>query len=238
MDNWQYQPARDLGMTPSETWRSTKREGGLGAAITRRVWWGGARAYMKLYHRLTVRGAERLPRDTPMVLVANHESHLDAIVVAASLPMRWRERCFPIAAGDVFFETPTVSWFAAMMLNALPLWRKRAGRHALAELRGRLVEDRAAYILFPAGARSRDGKMLPFKPGIGMMVAGTGVPVVPCFIEGSFEALRPNTSLPRPRRITLTIGEPMTFADVADDRAGWETIRDRLQTAVEELGRG
>ena len=237
MDDWQYQPARDHGLTPGESWRSPRREGGLGAAITRRIWWGGARAYLKLYHRLEVRGAEHLPRDTPVVLVANHESHLDAIVLAASLPLRWRERCFPIAAGDVFFETPAVSWFAANMLNALPLWRKRAGRHALAELRARLLEDRAAYILFPAGARSRDGKMLPFKPGIGMMVAGTGVPVVPCFIEGSFEALRPQTSLPRPRRITLTIGPPMTFADIADDREGWEIIGARLQRAVEALER-
>ena len=65
-------------------------------------------------------------------------------------------KIFPIAAGDVFFETPAWAAFAAGIMNALPMWRKKFGPHALQELRQRLVEEPCAYILFPEGARSRD----------------------------------------------------------------------------------
>src|SRR5262249_2699248 len=89
--------------------------------------------------------------------------------------------------------------FAAIFINALPLWRKAVGAHALDALRDRLVGGDSGYILFPEGTRTRDGQMGAFKPGIGMMVAGTNIPVVPCWIEGAFEALPSDKRLPRPK---------------------------------------
>ena len=115
-------------------------------------------------------------------------------MLAAPLPWRLRDRVFPIAAGDVFFETPMMSAFSAFFLNALPLWRKKCGPHALKELRDKLLEDPCVYVLFPEGARSRDGKMLPFKKGLGMLVAGTPVPVVP--LSGGLFQRRRNANGP------------------------------------------
>lgn len=236
MEDWQYQPAKDLDLPLTQAFGSLRRESGLAAVMLHHLWWGMARTYLKLYHRLTIQGRENLPVRPPYVLIANHASHLDAIALAAAVPMRFRERTFPIAAGDVFFETPVVSMFAAMMLNALPLWRRRAGRHAMADLRQRLIEDQAVYILFPEGARSRTGQMAPFKPGIGMLIAGTPIPIIPCRLEGAYEALKPESRLPRPRKITLAIGRPLVFERAANERAGWETVSDALRRAVEGLG--
>ena len=114
------------------------------------------RAYLQFYHRLRVEGAEHLPARPSFVMVANHTSHLDAITLAAALPWRLRRFAFPIAAGDVFFETPAVALFSAMMLNALPMWRKSCGSHAMQQLRERLVSEPIIYVLFPEGTRSRD----------------------------------------------------------------------------------
>jgi 1-acyl-sn-glycerol-3-phosphate acyltransferase len=236
MDAWKLDPAHDLGLPPAERLRSLKREGGLVDSLVRRLWWTAVRAYFSICHRLEVRGREHLPAEPPYVLIANHESHLDALLLASSVPARLWDRLFPIAAGDVFFETPAIAVFAAFVLNALPMWRKHCGPHALQQLRERLVGEGCVYILFPAGARSRDGRMLPFKAGLGMILAGTEVPVVPCHLEGAYEAVPPDSLWPRFRRIRVTIGEPMRFADTPNDRAGWQAMAAACEAAVRGLG--
>ncbi len=235
MDPWKMEPARDLGLPPGERLRSIRRESGLLSTMTHMVWWSLIRTWLRLGHRLTIHGREHLPTQAPFVMIANHASHLDAMVLAAPVPWRLRDRVFPIAAGDVFFETPAMSAFAAMFINALPMWRRNCGPHALKELRQRLVGEPCGFILFPEGGRSRDGTMLPFKAGLGMLVAASDVPVIPCYIAGAFEAMPPDCRLPRPRRLTLTVGPAMTFEDCPNRREGWEHITTTLRAAVERL---
>jgi 1-acyl-sn-glycerol-3-phosphate acyltransferase len=76
---------------------------------------------------------------------------------------------------------------------------------------------------------------MPFKHGLGMLVAQTNVPVVPCGLVGTFEALPPNRKLPRPVAIKLTIGEPREFASTANDREGWSQIAHRIESSVRNL---
>ena len=235
MDNWQYKPAHDQALTPAETLKSLKRESGLVFFTTQMLWRIGVYAYLKTYHGLRVIGRENIPAKPPFVMIANHASHLDALVLGAALPWQLRRQAFPIAAGDVFFETPQASLFSVMTLNALPMWRKNCGPHALQELRERLIGEPAIYLLFPEGQRSRDGAMGPFKPGLGMMIAGSEVPVVPCYLDGAFAACPPGTKWPRPRRLTLRVGPPVAFPDVANRRSGWEEIASRLEGAVQAL---
>lgn len=235
MDDWRYKPAGDLGLPHEEAFKSLKRENGLFSTALHWLWWSFVRLYLAVWHRLKVDGREHLPHNPPFILVANHSSHLDALVLAALLDLRLRDQIFPIAAGDVFFTNPAISAFAALMLNALPMWRKNCGPHALAELKQRLIEEPCCYILFPEGQRTRTGQMLPFKAGIGMFLAGTNVPVIPCHIEGCFRALRPETRWPLPHRITVRIGAPLRFGDVPNKRHGWEKIAEDLQTAVQAL---
>ena len=224
MEPWQLQPARDTGLTPAERFRSVRRESGLLESMAQQACFSVLRIYFAIAHRLTISGREKLPAHGPFVLAANHCSHLDALVLGAALKPRHRERAFPIAAGDVFFQTTAVSVFSAIMLNALPMWRKNCGPHALAELRRKLQEEKAIFIIFPEGGRTRTGSMMPFKHGLGMLVAETNVPVVPCGLIGTFEALPPNRKVPRPVRIKLIIGEPLEFASITNDRDGWSQI--------------
>src|SRR5574338_1391110 len=231
MEPWQLQPARDTGLSPAERFRSVRRENGLLESMAQQTCFSVLRMYFSIVHRLTISGRDKLPAHGPFVLAANHCSHLDALVLGAALKPRHRERAFPIAAGDVFFQTKAISLFSAIILNALPMWRKSCGPHALAELRRKLQEEKAIFIIFPEGGRTRTGSMMPFKHGLGMMVAETNVPVVPCGLIGTFAALPPNQKVPKPARIRLVIGEPLEFAAIANDRAGWSHIARTVEVA-------
>jgi 1-acyl-sn-glycerol-3-phosphate acyltransferase len=235
MKQWEYKPARDLGSHGGKRFRDPRRESGLLATAGHLCWWGLVRAYLRFYHRLEIVGRERLPAAPPFVLISNHASHLDALVLAAPLPTAHRDQIFPIAAGDTFFETPLLTAFAALLLNALPMWRRRCGRHAMEELRRRLVEEPCAYILFPEGTRSRTGEAASFKSGLGMLVTGTRVPIVPCRLEGTFEALPPGRKFPRPRKIRLLIGEPLVFESAENGREGWERVAKECEDAFLRL---
>jgi 1-acyl-sn-glycerol-3-phosphate acyltransferase len=235
MEPWQLQPAHDTGLTPAERFRSIRRESGLLESFAHHACFSLLRSYFAVAHRLTIVGREKLPPHGPFVLAANHCSHLDALILGAALTPRHRERAFPIAAGDVFFQSTATSTFSAIILNALPMWRKNCGPHALADLRRKLQEESAIFIIFPEGGRSRSGSIMPFKHGLGMLVAETDVPVVPCGLVGTFEALPPHRNFPRPVRIKLVIGDARQFASTANDRAGWSEIAADLESCVRDL---
>jgi 1-acyl-sn-glycerol-3-phosphate acyltransferase len=235
MEPWRLQPARDTGLSPAQRFRSVRRESGLLESLAQQTWFSVLRVYFAIAHRLTIKDRENLPQHGPFVLAANHCSHLDSLILGAALPFRHRERAFPIAAGDVFFQTTAVSVFSAIILNALPMWRKNCGPHALAELRRKLQEEKAIFIIFPEGGRTRTGSLMPFKHGLGMLVAETNVPVVPCGLIGTFEALPPDRKTPRPVKIELIIGDQLQFASTANDRAGWSQIAQSVESAVRIL---
>ncbi|UFN49798.1 1-acyl-sn-glycerol-3-phosphate acyltransferase [Roseomonas sp. OT10] len=229
-------PARDLGLAPGERLRSQMREAGLGGALLQGVWRRLVRGYLRAAHSLCVEGRENLPASPPFVLVANHCSHLDALTLSAVLSGEAARRAHVLAAGDYFFGNAAASAFAAYAVNALPVWRKRTGRRDIATLRERLVQDRLVYILFPEGTRSRDGRMGPFQPGLGALVAGTAVPVVPCHLHGAHAAWPAGRGLPRPGPLRLVIGPALDARGLTNDRAGWEALARGCETAVRQLG--
>jgi hypothetical protein len=68
-----------------------------------------------------------------------------------------------------------------------------------------------------------------------MIVGGTEVPIVPCWLEGCFEAMRPETFVPRPRKISVHVGEPVRFPQAGNDREGWDLIARELETRIRAL---
>ncbi len=234
---WDYDPARDGGLKPGERWRSLAREAGLVESAAHFGWTGLCTAYLKVGHRFRVTGREQVPAEPPYVVVANHSSHLDALALSAALRWRHASCAFPIAAGDTFFETRVAAAFAATFLNALPMWRRNCGAHAMGALRSRLVEGRSIYLLFPEGTRTRTGETAKFRSGVGMLVAGTNVPVVPAWIDGAFAAMPTGARWPRSRRLGVRFGSALQFGGVGNDRAGWVGVATELEEAVRELGR-
>lgn len=231
-ENWHYESAADLKVPWHQRPASELRETGLTGGSGNWVWRQLIRLYIRARHPLTLTGANHIPRETPFVLVANHTSHLDVMVLESIFPEDLAARVFALAAGDYFFDTVGKRLAAAQLVNALPVWRGKATRHALANLRERLERGTCGFIVFPEGTRSRTGELQAFKPGIGMLVAGSSVPVVPCTLTGCFESWPSSAPRPRPGAIRLQIQPPQTFADVPNNREGWEHIARALQILV------
>jgi 1-acyl-sn-glycerol-3-phosphate acyltransferase len=235
MNRWKFQPARDLELHGLERHRSLLRESGLAASMVRLGWCCGLRLALPVWHRLEVTGREHLPAKPPFVLVSNHTSHLDTPILASLLPAAWRDRVFPVAAWDTFFEKLPAAAFADWCLNALPIRRHCARTHDLDEMRAKLIRDAAVFIIFPEGTRSRTGEMQSFHGGIGRLIAGTPVPVVPCYLDGCFRAWPSGSHFIKPVRVTVRIGRPLRFDEVPDHRAGWDGIASQLGEAVAQL---
>ncbi|MFO0914979.1 MAG: lysophospholipid acyltransferase family protein [Pirellulales bacterium] len=237
MDDWRLEPAKDMDLKGIDRYRSWNREGGLWESGCRLAWWLMLRSFLKTWNRLKVIGQERVPSQGSMIVIANHASHLDALLLTTIMPLSRRDEVYPIAAQDVFFEKLSIAAFAATFINAFPIKRNASSLRRLAELRQKLLDGPIALILFPEGTRTRTGSMGPFKTGIGMLVAGTSIPVIPCFIEGAGRAMSVSAKFVRPERITIRVGQPMTFAELTDDRDGWHKTTQLLESAVRELGK-
>src|SRR5438477_12641357 len=238
MEEWRFEPAHDLGLNAEQRRLSLHREVGLESALSCFLWRSITRVYLAIAHRIRIHGRENLPMHAPFVLVTNHASHLDAVILGAILPLRFVGAVFPIAAGDTFFTKRASSIYATAFMNALPIWRKNCDAHSLEDLRERLLKGSSVYILFPEGTRTRTGAMASFKPGLGRLVAKTNIPIVPCHLNGTFAALPASRAVPRWKKILVRVGKPSSFAETANDRAGWQSIAAATENAVRSLENG
>jgi 1-acyl-sn-glycerol-3-phosphate acyltransferase len=193
------------------------------------------RALLRIYNRFEIVGDENLRTNRSVVIVANHCSHLDTLCLLAALPLRKLHRAFPAAASDYFFQTVPRLWIAAIMVNALPFGRQMRVRQSLSLCEQLLASTGTILIIFPEGTRSTTGELREFKSGIGALVAGRDVAVVPCFIDGSFRAWPKGKRLPRPQKLRLIVGAARNYRTRGRDKAEVCAIAAELREAVNEL---
>lgn len=235
MTTWHYSPAADLHQTLTQRWASAAREPDLLCYGLRAAGAVAIRAALATYFRLRIVGRENLPRSGSFVLVANHASHLDALCLLSALPIARLHHAFPAAAADYFFATPVAGALSGVFINALPFSRNGQLRRTLENFRNLLAADGNVVILFPEGTRSTTGEIGTFKGGVGQLVAGSDVAVVPCHLDNAHRAWPKGKWLPRPRKLRLTIGEPMRFGHLARNRQNVARVASELETAVRQL---
>jgi 1-acyl-sn-glycerol-3-phosphate acyltransferase len=238
VDAWQYEPASDLEEPVIERLRRFPREPDMLVYGLRSAAALLCRGWLRLYHRLSIIGRENLPAEGSFVMVANHVSHLDALCLLAALPLARVHRTFPAAAKDYFFVSTPRVLLAAIVVNAMPFDRRTSPRQSLGLCRQVLDKPGNALILFPEGTRSVTGALGEFKPGIGLLLAGTSYPVVPCYLEGAHKAFPRGCWFPKPRPIGLRIGAARTYADLHRGKDAATHIALDLREAVQALGRG
>jgi 1-acyl-sn-glycerol-3-phosphate acyltransferase len=235
-NQWRYKPAPDLERSLAERLRTFPRYPDMTLYAGRAALQLVMRSYLRVYHRLTIHGREHLPLNESFVMVCNHTSHLDTVSLLAALPLRRVHRAFPAAAADYFFSSVPRSALSVLFVNALPFDRQAKGAESLEVCRELLARRGHVLILFPEGTRTLTGEVGHFRSGIGRLVAGKRTPVVPCYLDGGFGAFPKGAAFPRPRRLTLMIGEPMRFpADDPDDRKAIARICSTLRDAVVAL---
>ncbi|WP_309233303.1 lysophospholipid acyltransferase family protein [Conexibacter sp. W3-3-2] len=177
--------------------------------------------------RLDVRGREHLPWRGPAVIVANHASLIDILVLFGLLrPFKWVSKAEN-------FKIPFVGW--NMTLNGyVPLVRgDRASVIDMLATCSRLLQRGNPVLFFPEGTRSKDGRLRPFKDGAFELAIQHGVPLIPVAVDGTAQALpKHGMVLEEHVRATVQILEPMDPADYADVAALREAARERIATAL------
>lgn len=175
----------------------------------------------------------------PVMFVSNHLSYLDQPAIMLALPESWRYTTATAAWEEFFFRNYRnllqKLWkrfayeYASVAFTVFPLPQSRGFRGAL-RFMGRLADRGMNILLFPEGERSRDGRLLPFQQGLGVMVRELGVPVVPVKIRGLEQVLPRGSSWPRKGDVSVTFGKPIRFRGETPTE-----IVERARRAVEEL---
>lgn len=206
---------------------ATKRRRGV--PLDTRVLAALARLIARLVTRIDVRIEGALPKDGPLIMVANHISNADPPIVYGWVTPALGRRLH-ILAKEALFVGP-LGWF----LRTQGVTPVRSGGSDMEAYRvAKQVLDRGDVLcIFPEGTRSASGVMQEPRPGVAMLATRSGVPIVPVGISGSDVFLGRGKKLPRLRsRVKLRIGEPFTLQlDPSLSR------RDAMKAASDELMR-
>jgi 1-acyl-sn-glycerol-3-phosphate acyltransferase len=172
-------------------------------------------------------GRENIIEDGPAIMAANHQSYLDPPLVGITC----REELYFLARKTLFEKKllgPLIS-----RVNALPVDLSRGDLTAVRTIIN-LLKDGHRTVIFPEGTRSLDGNIQPARPGIGMIIAKTLVPVVPMRIFGSFQAW-PKGGKITPHPITIVVGKPIRFTREdfsGNNREAYQKTSERVLAAI------
>ncbi len=189
--------------------------------------------FFTFWLRYRARGVERVATAGGGLLLANHSSFLDSLLVG--LPLR---RPVSFLARDSLFRVPVVGWMLRHTY-VMPLSRDTGGAAGIRETLRRLEEGFLVGI-FPEGTRSPDGRLGTFKPGFAALVRRTDLPIYPVGIAGANRALGRGSLFLRPGRVRVVFGEPLARETIAVLRQRGredelvETVRTRIAECQHE----
>ena len=170
---------------------------------------------------LNVRHRERLPRGGPAIVVANHNSHLDTLVLMSLFPPRMLCLLRPVAAADYFLRNRFLAWFSTRIVGIIPIARQLETYHEdrIAPA-AEALQRGAILILYPEGTRAAEPEHLQgFKTGIAHLAKrNPAVPIYPVFLYGLGKALPKGEALLVPFFVDVFVGEPLTWEQAGADR--------------------
>jgi 1-acyl-sn-glycerol-3-phosphate acyltransferase len=183
---------------------------------------------------VAVRHRERLPTDGPAVLVANHNSHLDTMVLMTLLPPRLLPKLRPVAAADYFLKNRLLAWFSLRIIGILPIVRGGAkGGDPLASVHEALARGEIV-ILFPEGSRGEPERLSEFKSGVAHLArAHPEVPVIPTFLHGLGKSLPKGSAVFVPFCCHVVVGEPIPWQE--DRKLYLQELRERMSALAGEV---
>lgn len=212
------------------------------ARLGRRLWrWHAYDRYVNQYCKpLTITGQHKFSAiKGPCIVVANHTSHMDAMVLNASLPNRVRWNVYAGAAADRWFirgrkELVMQPWYQSMAMGSFPI--QRGGGSRALDYPKWLLDKGCNLIIFPEGTRSTSRHMAKFKHGVSILALEKNVPVVPVFLTG-LRAMRPKGSreiFPGPAGANVL--DPIYFDSAFDVPDATRRIHDVMNEVHVQVG--
>jgi long-chain acyl-CoA synthetase len=180
----------------------------------------------------------------PFLVICNHIGDVDPGFVLTALPSRLRHRLAIATGGEALqiLRTPPpsrglmgrsydrVKWFLGVsLLNLFPLPKEAGFRDSFAYA-GECIDRGYGVLVFPEGRHTLDGKMLPFRSGIGLLANNLRVPILPMRIDGLFARKQAGKKFAWPGQIQVRIGKPVQFASHPDPQSIAEDLRKVVET--------
>ncbi|MGY1739314.1 MULTISPECIES: lysophospholipid acyltransferase family protein [unclassified Blastococcus] len=196
------------------------------------------RPLFRAVFRIHVSGQQNVPATGAVILASNHLSFIDSMVIPLTAPRRVR-----YLAKAEYFTTPGVGgWVTRTLftaLGALPVEREtsRAAQAALDTALG-VLHDGDAFGIYPEGTRSRDGRLARGKTGVAWLALTADCPVVPVAVTGTDRVQPVGATWPRPHRVTVSFGAPLTFPEhrgAARNGRARREVTDRIMLAIAGL---
>ena len=165
----------------------------------------------KFLFRLEARGLENISASGNFIITPNHASYLDGFIVVLSLPFPVFRNLYLLGISD-FFTGSLKGWFAKKA-HVIAIDSSAYLSRAL-QTSAYVLRHNRSLCVFPEGGRSPDNTLLEFKKGVGILAVEMGIPVVPAYIKGAYEALPRDAAWPRFNKITVTYGTPLSARHV------------------------
>ena len=183
---------------------------------------------------LNVRHRERLPSAGPAIVVANHNSHLDTMVLMTLFPSRLLSRLRPVAAADYFLRNRWMAWFSLKIIGIVPVDRSGGTpKEALFDGATAALKLGQILILFPEGSRGDPETLDRFKTGIAHIAKkNPEIDVVPVFMHGFGKALPRGEAVLVPFFCDVFVGE--AFRWTGDRESFMQELIERMQALAEE----
>ncbi len=185
----------------------------------------------KIYFRVSSVNRNFIPDKGPILIAASHRSFLDPPMVGITC-----KRPVHYMARHDLFEVPVIGK-AISNLNAFPVKRGAVDRGAL-EKTWKLLEEGEVVLIFPEGTRSKDGELQKPFAGVGMLIHKAKIPVVPCYLEGTYEHFSSKMKYPKPGKVRVIYGEPLDFSDYYSQpgtRDVYEKITEKIMEKIAQL---
>lgn len=179
---------------------------------------------------INIRHQARLPQKGPAIIVANHNSHLDTLVLMSLFPLKQLPQLRPVAAADYFLRNRIVAWFALKIIGIIPITRHvKKDQDPFADIYTALSKG-SIIILFPEGTRGEPERMSKFKNGVARLGQHIpDVPTIPIFLHGLGKALPKGEAVFVPFFCDVFVGEPFKW------QGGKHEYMQHLDQAMQKL---
>ena len=169
-----------------------------------------------------------LPKDGPALLIANHNSHLDTMVLISLLPPNILHKVQPVAAADYFLKNKFMAWFALNIIGILPIERQGKDKSVNPiEQCAKALDSGKILIFFPEGSRGEPEKMTDLKYGVVKLAERCpNVPLYPIYMHGLGKTLPKGDALFVPFFCDVVFSEPLSYEAQGDDF--YETVKARF----------
>ena len=191
------------------------------------------RPFIMIILGLNVRRWENLPKQGPAIIVANHNSHLDTLVLMTLFRGKQIHTIRPIAAADYFFKNKFIAWFSLHMMHIIPLERNPKTKDDLFNGVYEALDQNHIVILFPEGSRGEPEKVSRLKSGVfHLLKERPNVPVYPVFMHGLGKSLPKGERVFVPFFCDVFIGEPFPWN--SNKKTFMNTLEENMQQLAAE----